>query len=201
MLHLIVAFTAASGQGSPHQLPRYQPTWESLDTRQNPAWYAEARFGIKIHWGPYAVPGWGPVEPGYDHSGVCKGVGGSCYAEQYERFYRDETHPTSAVHRRVYGADYDYKQFFPRFKPDLYNGSEWGQLFKRSGAKYVYMTAKHSDGFALWPSPANRTSSTQTIGRDLYGELVAGVRGAGLKMGVFYEMEDYFRFGCSYILG
>ena len=29
----------------------YQPTWESLDTRKNPAWYERARFGIKIHWG------------------------------------------------------------------------------------------------------------------------------------------------------
>jgi hypothetical protein len=51
--------------------PVYHPTWTSLDSRINPTWYTTARFGIKIHWGPYAVPGWGPIEPHYAHSAVC----------------------------------------------------------------------------------------------------------------------------------
>ena len=51
--------------------PSYLPTWKSLDSRINPSWYTTARFGIKIHWGPYAVPGWGPIEPHYAHSAVC----------------------------------------------------------------------------------------------------------------------------------
>src|ERR1700760_4668003 len=35
---------------------RYEPTWESLDGRPSPSWYADAKFGIFIHWGLYSVP-------------------------------------------------------------------------------------------------------------------------------------------------
>src|SRR5882672_11638112 len=36
----------------------YQPNWESIDRRPTPTWYTDAKFGIFIHWGVYAVPGW-----------------------------------------------------------------------------------------------------------------------------------------------
>ena len=49
VVSLLTAATAAT--------VTYEPTWESLDTRPNPAWYEQSRFGIKIHWGPYAVVG------------------------------------------------------------------------------------------------------------------------------------------------
>jgi alpha-L-fucosidase len=101
----------------------------------------------------------------------------------------------------VYGKDFEYSRFFEMFKAEMYNASEWAGIFADAGAQYVYMTAKHSDGFALWPSPTNRTKSTTTIGRDLYGELAKGLRGEGLRVGVFYEMEDYFRFGCGVVIG
>ena len=52
----------------------YQPTWESLDSRPNPAWFSEAKFGIFIHWGVYSVPAGGP-----------KGS----YAEWYWRYMTD----------------------------------------------------------------------------------------------------------------
>ena len=39
---------------------RYQPNWQSLDSRPNPQWYRDAKFGIFIHWGVYSVPAWGP---------------------------------------------------------------------------------------------------------------------------------------------
>ena len=40
---------------------RYEATWESLDKRPVPEWFGDAKFGIFIHWGPYAVPAWAPV--------------------------------------------------------------------------------------------------------------------------------------------
>eukprot|EP00658_Telonema_sp_P-2_P023795 TRINITY_DN19548_c0_g1_i2.p1 TRINITY_DN19548_c0_g1~~TRINITY_DN19548_c0_g1_i2.p1 ORF type:complete len:274 (-),score=61.73 TRINITY_DN19548_c0_g1_i2:89-910(-) len=174
----------------------YQPTWSSLDSRPNPPWYQQARFGIKIHWGPYSVPGYGALGQ---------------YAEQYARFYRVGTedcgtaaNPISAgcdtarLHHAAYG-DRSYLEFESEFNPVLYNATEWVEVFKAGGAQYIYMTAKHSDGFALWPS-AWRTgrNSVDTIGRDLFGELMGAVEQAGLYKGVFYEIEDYFRFGCSY---
>ena len=39
---------------------RYEPTWESLDQRENPEWFADAKFGIFIHWGLYSVPAYAP---------------------------------------------------------------------------------------------------------------------------------------------
>ena len=40
-------------------IARYQPTYESIYTHETPSWYNDAKFGIFIHWGVYAVPGWG----------------------------------------------------------------------------------------------------------------------------------------------
>lgn len=40
----------------------YQPTWESLSTHKMPAWYEDAKIGLSMHWGVYAVPGWAPRE-------------------------------------------------------------------------------------------------------------------------------------------
>ena len=41
---------------------KYQPTWDSIDKRPNPAWFADAKFGIFIHWGIYSVPAYSPVK-------------------------------------------------------------------------------------------------------------------------------------------
>lgn len=58
-----------------------------------------------------------------------------------------------------------------------------------------------ADGFALWPSVYRHGyNSMATIGRDLFGELMQAVERAGLKKGIFYEIEDYFNFGCSYAI-
>ena len=47
----------ALGQGK-----KYEPRWESLDTRPAPSWFEDAKFGIFIHWGLFSVPSWGPTE-------------------------------------------------------------------------------------------------------------------------------------------
>jgi hypothetical protein len=62
---LLSASTGATATTDPAAQPRgsssapYDATWASLNTRAFPAWYNQAKFGFKIHWGPYAVPGWG----------------------------------------------------------------------------------------------------------------------------------------------
>ena len=70
----------------------------------------------------------------------------------------------------------------------MYYPGEWASLFKSAGAQYVYMTWKHSDGFALAPTARRAGRCSE---RDLFGELAAAVRAEGLRMGLFYEMEDY----------
>ncbi|MEE8256626.1 MAG: alpha-L-fucosidase [Acidobacteriota bacterium] len=157
----------------------YQPTWESLDSRPNPAWFSEAKFGIFIHWGVYSVPAWGP-----------KGS----YAEWYWRYMNDEKKPTSKYHDETYGEDFRYQDFAPMFKAELFDPAEWADLFARAGARYVVLTSKHHDGFCLWPSPDSWNWNSVDIGphRDLAGDLTEAVRARGLKMGFYYSLYEWF---------
>jgi len=168
---------------------RYEPTWESLDTRPTPAWFAKAKFGIFIHWGVYSVPAWGPKVQ---------------YAEWYwRRAFTDDqklqNNAWGAYHKRVYGEDFPYKDFAPMFTCELFDPDQWADIFYRSGAKYVVLTSKHHEGFCLWPSAeASRTWgrpwNAVEIGpkRDLLGDLTAAVRRRGLKMGYYYSLYEWF---------
>jgi alpha-L-fucosidase len=52
---LLAAWTACAAE------TKYEPRWESLDTRPTPKWFLDAKFGVFIHWGVYSVPAWGKV--------------------------------------------------------------------------------------------------------------------------------------------
>ena len=93
-------------------------------------------------------------------------------------------------HQRVYGADFPYQDFAPMFRAELFDPDHWADVFERSGAKYVALTSKHHEGFALWPSAeASRTWgrpwNAVEIGprRDLLGDLTDAVRAQGLQHG------------------
>jgi alpha-L-fucosidase len=173
----------------------YLPNWESLDTRPVPAWFTDAKFGIFIHWGLYSVPAYAPVGIPNEQP----------YAEWYwnsmavgkERLRPNITEGWK-FHERVYGADFPYESFAPQFKAELFDPDAWASLFQRSGAKYVVLTSKHHDGFALWPSKeASRdfghSWNSIEIGphRDLVGDLSAAVRAKGLKMGLYYSLYEW----------
>lgn len=174
----------------------YPPKWESLDARPTPAWFTDARFGIFIHWGVYSVPGYAPVLPGR-----------LAYAEWYwnalTQGQKEGSNPvqagTWAFHRRTYGADFRYQDFAPMFKAELFDPARWADVFQRSGAKYVVLTSKHHDGFALWPSreasntwgqPWNSVEAGPR--RDLAGDLAAAVRARGIKMGYYYSLYEWY---------
>lgn len=118
---------------------RYDPNWASLDTRQLPEWYEDAKFGIFIHFGVYSVPSWQPVGQ---------------YAEWYwERLVnKDDGGVTAEFHEQTYGPNFRYQDFAPMFKAELFNATEWADLFRRAGAKYTVPTSKHHEGFTLWPN-------------------------------------------------
>jgi alpha-L-fucosidase len=91
----------------------------------------------------------------------------------------------------TYGENYDYLDFIPIFNREAqkWNPDEWAELFKEVGARYVVLTAKHSDGFTLWPSSAHnphRRPDQQGAQRDIVGDLTKAVRAHGLKMGLYY---------------
>jgi alpha-L-fucosidase len=172
----------------------YEPTWESLDSRQSPQWYPDAKFGIFIHWGLYSAP-----------SFAVRGT----YAEWY--WYNkegsranhaaavDKTGATNKFHDRVYGKDFQYSDFRDMFTCEMFDPQHWASVFKRSGAKYVVLTSKHHDGYCLWPSREASKSFGMAWNsvdsgpkRDLVGDLTAAVRNEGLKMGLYYSIWDWF---------
>ncbi len=176
---------------------KYEPTWDSVDKRPTPAWFSEARFGIFIHWGTYSVPAYAPVIPGklayaewYWHA-MTNGKD-SPKADELEKGTWD-------FHRKVYGADFPYQNFAPQFKAELFDPDHWANVFAESGAKYVVLTSKHHEGFALWPSKEasatwGRPWNAVEIGpeRDVLGDLSEAVRRKGLRMGYYYSLYEWY---------
>ena len=158
---------------------RYQPNWASIDSRPIPGWYDDAKFGIFVHWGLYSVPAWGP-----------KGK----YAEWYWNAMEDRQGPTWQFHVRNYGPAFRYQDFVPWFKAEMFDPDQWADLFERSGARYVVLTAKHHEGFCLWPSAEAPKWNSVDVGphRDLAGDLAKAVRAKGLKMGYYYSLYEWY---------
>ena len=122
---------------------KYEANWESLNTRPCPAWWKDAKFGIFIHWGVYSVPAFAP----YDEASVY-----GCYAEHYGNPGRWKTYPQFAEYHAKHYPNKSYSDFAADFTAADFDPAAWADLFRRSGAKYVVLTSKHHDGFALWPS-------------------------------------------------
>src|SRR5688572_8749429 len=109
----------------------FQPTWESLKQFSVPAWYENAKFGIFVHWGVYAVPAFSN--------------------EWYPRnMYRQGTEEFQH-HVATYGPhnQFGYKDFIPHFKAERFDPHQWAALFRKSGARYVVPVAEHHDGFPM----------------------------------------------------
>lgn len=167
----------------------YQPTWSSIDSRPVPTWFEDAKFGIFIHWGLYSVPAYSPTVR--DKVGIYER-----YAEHYwsrlltagptQKYFID-------FHNRVYGKEKNYQDFASDFKAEMYQPEEWAKLFKRAGAKYVVLTSKHHEGFALWPSQYSWNWNAMDVGphRDLLGDLTKAVRGENLRMGYYYSLLEW----------
>lgn len=87
----------------------------------------------------------------------------------------------------------DYKnRYFDKFDPDLYNPTEWAKKAKEAGMKYVVLTARHHEGFALWDTRYSDFKATNTpAGKDLLKPFVEAFRAEGLKIGFYFSMIDW----------
>lgn len=159
-------------------LAQVQPRWESINQRGYPQWFSDAKLGIFIHWGVYSVPAFASNEG---------------YAEWYYRGLQTDDGERKAFQERVYGDGFQYEDFAPLFKAELWNPDEWAELFEKSGAKYVLLVSKHHDGYCLWPSQYAPNWNTMDVGphRDICGELAEAVRSHGLKMGFYYSLPEW----------
>ncbi len=153
--------------------PRYEPTYASLAEHETPAWFEDAKFGIFIHWGVYAVPAWAP-----------RGE----YAEWYPNRYTEPGTPTYEYHKETYGLDVEYEDFVADFDAERWDPDRWAQLFEKAGARYVIPVAEHHDGFPLWDSRYTEwDAADRGPERDVIGELSSAVREAGMRFGVSYH--------------
>ncbi|WP_316766599.1 alpha-L-fucosidase [Pedobacter frigiditerrae] len=173
---LLLGITSASAQN-------YQPNWSSLDSRPVPQWFKDSKFGIFIHWGVYSVPAYGR-----------KGS----YSEWYQRGLTDGDTARVNYHKAKFG-NLTYYELADQFKAELFKPDEWANLIEKSGAKYVVLTSKHHDGYALWPSKETDKNwgfpwNAVTIGphRDLLGDLFKAIRKTSVHPGLYYSLMEWY---------
>ena len=137
-----------------------------------PAWWTDARFGLFIHWGLYAVPAgrWPGKAADTHYSG---GLG--------EWLQHDAKIPVA-----------DYAALAQRFNPTAFDADAWADLAQAAGMRYVVLTAKHHDGFALFRTAVDRFNIVDgtPFKRDPTAELAAACRRRGLKFGLYYSQAQ-----------
>jgi alpha-L-fucosidase len=138
------------------------------------AWWREAKFGMFIHWGVYAVPA------GFYQGKPVAGIG--------EWIMNRGKIPMA-----------EYQQFAREFNPVKYDANAWVKIAKDAGMKYIVITSKHHDGFALYCSRANRWNicDATPYGRDLLADLAAACRRQGIKLGFYYSQAQDWNNGGS----
>jgi alpha-L-fucosidase len=140
------------------------------------AWWRDARFGLFVHWGLYAIP-----------AGEWKGEKISGISEW--------------IMLRAKIPVAEYEALAKQFNPVKYDADEWVRLAKEAGMKYIVITSKHHDGFAMFHSktnPYNIVDATP-FDRDPLKELKAACKKHGLKLGFYHsQAQDWHHPGGSY---
>ena len=131
-------------------------------------WWREARFGMFIHWGLYAVPAgeWkGEKVPGIGEWIMEKGQ-----------------IPVS-----------EYEPLTKQFNPVKFDAEEWVQIAKNAGMKYIVITSKHHDGFCLWDSKYTDYDviDATPFKRDILGELAMECRKQGIRLCFYHSIMDW----------
>ncbi|TCP34938.1 alpha-L-fucosidase [Sphingomonas sp. BK235] len=157
----VLAGSAILPAAAPAQAPAYTPGAANLAAR---AWFAQARFGIFLHWGLYSE-----LAGGGDRDG----------AE-----WIMENKKISAAH---------YERLAEFFDPRRFDANQWVDTVKAAGARYIVITSKHHDGFAMYGSkvsPYNVVDATP-FRRDPIAELAAACRAKGVKLFFYYSQLDW----------
>ncbi len=132
----------------------------------NHQWFAEAKFGMMIHFGLYSLTG-----------GEWKGRRIPHIGEWTQSYFR--------IPNAEYGA------LANAFNPCLFHAEEWVLAAKEAGMKYLVVTSKHHDGFCLFQSAYDRFNICDgtPFGRDMIAELAEACYKHGLKLGLYYSQE------------
>jgi alpha-L-fucosidase len=174
LLLLMIFLPVCLVQAQPSQdAPNAYSSQAASDHDKKMDWWRKARLGMFIHWGVYAVP-----------AGAYKGqeIGGLG-----EWIMHDASIPRK-----------EYEQFARQFNPVKYNPEAWVRMAKDAGMKYIVITSKHHDGFALFDSKASDWNVVKATpyGKDLLKPLVEACRKQGMKLGFYYsQANDWYNPG------
>ena len=149
--------------------PHALETPEQRDVRM--AWWREARFGMFIHWGVYAQFA-GSYKGERINPGGCGSLG--------EWIMLGAKIPIA-----------DYLEGASRFNPVKFDADAWVAIAKDAGMKYIVITAKHHDGFAMFHTAVSKFNvyDATPFKRDPIAELAAACKQAGIKFGVYYSQN------------
>jgi len=131
-------------------------------------WWRQARFGMFIHWGLYAVP-----------AGEWKGEKVPGIGEW--------------IMERAKIPVAEYEQLAKQFNPVKFDAEEWVQIAKNAGMKYIVITSKHHDGFCLWDSKYTDydVMDATPFKRDILAELAAECKKQGIRLCFYHSIMDW----------
>ncbi len=134
--------------------------------QSNAEWFREAKFGLFVHWGLYALPG-----------GIWKGQETEYIGEWLQAKFR--------IPNR------DYSLLAAGFNPVGFNAEEWVLTAKAAGMRYIVFTAKHHEGFAMYHSKCDSFNIVDAtpFGRDALAELAEACQRHGIKLGLYYSQD------------
>ena len=139
---------------------------EDFDERMT--WWRNDKFGMFIHWGPYAVP-----------AGMYKGKEVPGIGEW--------------IMEKAHIPIKEYEEFSKQFNPQKFDAVLWAKLMKEAGVKYVVITSKHHDGFGLWNSKVSDYDIVDysPYGKDILKQLSEACKKEGIKFGLYHSIMDW----------
>jgi alpha-L-fucosidase len=165
----LVAALLVLGMAQPRLIAQEPAAAPSLPPKPYPErlqWWAEARFGMFIHWGPVSLTG--------------KEISWS----------RANTNPKCPNKGEIPAEVYDH--LYQQFNPTNFDANAWMGVAKSAGMKYFVLTAKHCDGFLLWHSQTSDYNIAATpFKRDICAELSTAARKQGVKVGWYFSPPDW----------
>jgi alpha-L-fucosidase len=161
------AETAPPKSAAPSTATAPAPAGKTMTSEERLAWFREAKFGLFIHWGLYSIP-----------AGEWKGKRIEGIGEW--------------IMQRAQIPAVEYAELAKQFNPKKFNADDFAKLAKDAGMKYLVLTAKHHDGFALFKSdvsPFNVVDATP-FKRDIVKELSQACAKQGIRFGVYYSQAQ-----------
>ncbi|MDN5202176.1 alpha-L-fucosidase [Fulvivirgaceae bacterium BMA10] len=153
-------------ESTAEQINYLEESEEAFDQRM--AWWRDAKFGMFIHWGVYAVP-----------AGIHDGKETDFIAEW---IMNSERIPIAR-----------YEEYARQFDPQEFDADSWMKLASEAGVKYIVITSKHHDGFALWDSKVSDYDIMDfaPYKKDILKSLSEACKKYNIKFGLYHSIMDW----------